>query len=194
MNEFLRASEVELEALFDLLPFIAKRSERGEVVLTAPFKYVQKAIGDALARRNGHTYSIEIKAERRFTGNVFLETFSNKPVNDGWMYTTCATEIWFYFLANRSLNMVNTAELREWAFGKPGTREQGRLAAFEEVPQQQYDQRNYTHGRIVPIRILQAEVASFRSASVPRLSPGERMTRPELEAALRSAFYAEATL
>lgn len=89
--------------------------------------------------------SLEIKCERKFTGNVFLETWSNHPTTRGWFYTSQADWLWYFFADVGRLYMFDLPALRRWA--------RGHLNDYRERSVNR-SQPNFTLGRAVPISVL----------------------------------------
>lgn len=157
INAFVQASTVEAESLLALKPFICQTAFDGQYILTDKgrlAKELQKTVGDALMKRNGEMYSVEIKAERENKyGNFFLETWSNRKwFTPGWMLTLNADILFYHFLEQDQLYIMNFQRLKEWAW------HQGGIYRFPEREQSKYDQRNDTWGRCVPIKVIGAEV------------------------------------
>jgi hypothetical protein len=183
MNAFDGARMVEARAMLRLRPFIEEQSD-GRFVVTdkgrlAPM--LQQVVGDVLfnARRDGRLYAVELKAEARQTGNLFLETWSNRNLenrdshaqrgsNPGWLYKLRADLLFYYFLDTDKLFVMDVFALKRWAFG--GGRQEGRLHQYREVRQGKYEQANDTWGRLVPISTLRVALETpVREFSVAQL-------------------------
>lgn len=187
MNAFDRASLVEAQGLEILKPYLAEVSA-GRYVMTAKgalSKHLQLIAGDALMNTpDDKVWGVEIKVEARHTGNLFLETWSNRNLgnkeshaergmNPGWLVHCRADVLMYYFLDTDDLYVINMFRLKRWAFGFPGDDHavKGRMYDFEEVAQRKHKQLNETCGRIVPISRLQAELrGSFRHCKVRQLA------------------------
>lgn len=157
MSAFVTASEVETEAMKDIVPFIASQSTNGRFVLTNKgrlSKELQKKYGDAFSETEAGIISVEFKAERENGhGNFFLETWSNRHwFTLGWMYTLDADMLLYYFLAERQMYSIPFPKLRKWAF------HENRIYSFPEKQQNKYVQMNDTWGRCVPITVVRNEV------------------------------------
>ncbi len=72
--------------------------------------------------------SVEIKAQRRWTGNLFLEVWSNKNLDDrgshiergstpGWLITCRADVLGFHFIDADTVLFLPLFRLQQWAFG-----------------------------------------------------------------------------
>lgn len=172
MNAFDLARGVEAQAMVRLLPFVEERAQSGRYVVTdkgrlAPF--LQEIVGDVIFNdKQDRMWSIEIKAERRFTGNLFLETWSNRNLenpdsharrgsNVGWLAKLQADLLFYYFLDVDRLFIGQVFALKRWAFGHGKV--EGRLYDYKEVTQAKYAQLNDTVGRLVSIADLCREMA-----------------------------------
>lgn len=183
MSAFEDAKSVEAASLLALRPFLEET--QGRYVLTnkgAASKLIQETLGDILFNdRKGRLWSVEMKAERRWTGNLFLEVWSNRNLTDaenhsgrgskaGWLVTTGADLLFWHFIDADKLVICNMLALKQWAFATPGKRLSepnargesvqlpGRIWDFEEKAQKAYSQLNDTRGRIVPVSVLEREM------------------------------------
>lgn len=172
MNAFDLARGVEAQAMVRLLPFLEEHTQSGRYVVTdkgrlAPF--LQEIVGDVIFNdRQARVWSIEIKAERKFTGNLFLETWSNRNLEDaasharrgsnvGWLAKLQADFLFYYFMDVDKLLIGQVLALKRWAFGYGEV--EGRLYDYKEVRQSKYAQQNDTLGRLVPIADLREQMA-----------------------------------
>lgn len=177
MNSFNQSRKVETESLAILLPFLEERFER--LVFTGKgrlAKRLQETVGDVLTNdQAGRIWSIELKAERQHTGNLFLETWSNRNLsnrqdwfdhgsNVGWLYKMCCDLFFYHFLDADRLYVIDVFSLKRWAFSASSNRPDltGRLFDFRERPQGKYQQLNDTHGRLVPVQVLFKELPPGR--------------------------------
>lgn len=183
MSAFEDAKSVEAKSLLSLRPFLEET--QGRYVLTnkgAASKLIQETLGDILFNdRNGRLWSVEMKAERRWTGNLFLEVWSNRNLVDaenhsgrgskpGWLLTTGADLLFWHFLDADKLVILNMLALKRWAFMTPSralsepngrgecVQKPGRIWDFEEKVQSVHAQLNDTRGRIVPVAVLEREM------------------------------------
>lgn len=110
---------------------------------------------------------MEIKIERRFTNNLFLETWSNRNLEDelrhaefgsngGWLQKSRADILAYYFLDSDDLIMCGMFRLKQWAY------KERKIEQFKEVAQSKYIQLNDTWGRLVPISILERDISCRR--------------------------------
>lgn len=185
MNSFDMARSVEAEAFVRLRPFLEEQADEGRYVVTdkgrlAPF--VQEVIGDVIMNKDGRMWSIELKAERRHTGNLFLETWSNRNLDDpvshaqrgsnpGWLLKSRADLFMYYFIEADILYVISGFALQRWAFGFGDNA--GRIYSFPERKQSKYAQRNDTIGRTVEVSVLMREMKPPpKKLSVAQLSLG----------------------
>ena len=101
---------------------------------------------------------------------LFLETWSNRNLESkashaelssrpGWLVTTRADVLLFYFLDAGAVVAVPAFRLQRWAFGSG---EQAGVYAWPEKRQGAHAQRNDTWGRCVPIEVVEREVGARR--------------------------------
>ena len=160
------ACSVEERGRAIILPFLKSRSHDGQLVVFnkgALMRHVQERIGDfAFNSDADRFYTVEMKVEQTHTGNLFLETWSNKNLenrqshfergsNPGWMLKSTAELLFYYFLDNDHLYIIDLLELQRWAFGVDEAQPQMLRPQYREVRQGRYHQRNDTWGRLVPI-------------------------------------------
>lgn len=176
---------VEDRAMDVLVPFMTQRVDDGRLVVinNGPLaKALQGSIGDVVMTVKDKMYSAEIKAEERHTGNLFLETWSNRNLEDrnrhaehgsnpGWLYKLKADLLLYYFLDTGDLYSMDFFKLQQWAFGA-GPYGQSNVFNFPEIGQQKYSQRNDTYGRLVPIEVIKKQVG-MNHYVVPYHTPGE---------------------
>lgn len=184
---FDESKRVEAEAFAILRPYLSERAD-GRLVVTSKgtlSRWLQESVGDVLVNigDDEKLFAIELKAERRHTGNLFLETWSNKNLNTrnshaerggnpGWMWKIRADILLYYFLDTDLLYSIDVLHLKRWAFGymREGERVDGRLYDFEEKLVR-CDQLNDTWGRCVPISVLLSEM---RAGSVKQTNVRQR--------------------
>ena len=160
MNAFKEASEIEALAKRELLPWLNMRCESVED--TGDNLWLQKIVGDFIVQIEGRKRGVELKAEARHTGNLYLETWSNRPaLTFGWLWTSRAHWLMYYFADNRILYVIDLPALQQWAV-------EGNIYRYAEKSQSKYDQLNFTWGRIVPVadipkRFIKAINAEQRS-------------------------------
>lgn len=82
---------------------------------------MQRTFGDLITMKDdGEVCSVELKTERRHTGNLFLESWSNLTRiagyrRDGWLYTLQADVYINIFLDVEVAYVMPLPELRRWA-------------------------------------------------------------------------------
>ena len=184
MNAFDDARTIEARSLMLLRPFLEET--QGRFVMTGKgrlAKYLQETVGDLLLNsRDGRIWGVELKAEQRWTGNLFLETWSNRNLDDadrhamvgskvGWLYGLKADLLFYHFLDADRLVILNMFSLKQWAFRTPSrnmsepnnknerSRLPGRLYDFRETEQKSREQLNDTRGRLVPVKVLEREMS-----------------------------------
>lgn len=161
MGAFQQASEIETIAKRELMPWLMMKCDHIEEV--PPGLFLQKLAGDFIVTQSAKRYGVELKAEQRHTGNLFLETWSNRPeMTFGWLWTSRADWLMYYFVDNAHLYILDMAALQRWA-------RDGAIYRYTEKPQARYDQLNYTYGRVVPINDIQ-----MAGVPVKRLTAEER--------------------
>lgn len=192
MNAFAQASLVEAKSLAILLPFLEEQADDGRLIMTAKGRlapFLQEVIGDIIMQKGGKLLSIEHKAEEHHTGNLFLETWSNRNLDDnrnhiqigsnpGWLWKTRADLIFYHFLDVDALYVIDAFVLKRWAFGfgKPGDARyaEGQIYKCEERPQGKYVQANDTWGRLVPVdaltKVLNKDGVAIKQLSIKQLS------------------------
>lgn len=173
-NSFAHASLVEQRGMALLLPFLEARAYQGRIVSTARgtlARTLQASFGDVLLNTDANTlWAIEAKIERRWTGNLFLEIWSNRNLESkaahaargstpGWLVTCRADLLAFYFLDSDDLIFVPVFRLKRWAFGSGP---QAGVYGFPEKCQGRYAQLNDSWGRIVPVEVIAREVGVRR--------------------------------
>lgn len=92
-------------------------------------------------------HSIEIKAEEHWTGNLFIERWSNRHrQTDGWLVTLDCDLLLYHFLETDRCLVLNFQRLRRWVLEHE--------ARFRLVDQKKYKQLNDTWGLLVPVHAL----------------------------------------
>jgi hypothetical protein len=97
--------------------------------------------------------TLEVKTERKHTGNLFIETWSNKTPDaewrrDGWILTLSTDLIAFAFLDVEAFYLIDFRALRDWCLD-------GAMYLYpERSPAASLEgrQKNHTIGHIVPVR------------------------------------------
>lgn len=181
MSTFRQSTRTELEGMRRLTGWLQSISSPTKLMpLGYRFtnhmrdaKEWQQVWGDVayFCRRDQRVKTLELKIEERFTGNAFLEAFSNLPatrqdflqrgINCGWLFKNPAEQTGFQFLDNDSFFLLDTFNLKSWALDtqtshRPDTRP--RLYDFKFTEQRKCEQKNHTWGHVVPLAILEKEV------------------------------------
>lgn len=155
MNAFQKASLVEQEGMRILLPFISGHADRGHYTTTFKGKLArefQRRAGDVLFNQEGAIVTCECKTERKYTGRLFIEVWSNRSrLTRGWLDHLQCDYLLYLFLDNRHLYPMRFDRLKSWCFGTEGPE---RLCKYPIVKQAKYEQLNDTWGRLVPIECL----------------------------------------
>jgi hypothetical protein len=165
---------IEAEAMLVMRPYLEEKSD-GRFVVTSKgtlAKWLQESVGDVLMNVGAEErlIAIELKAEKKHTGNLFLETWSNKNLNardshgyygsnPGWMLKIKADALLYYFLDVDILYSLDVFSLKRWAFGygKKDNEKAGNIFRFPEKLVS-HDQANDTWGRCVPVSVLWNEM------------------------------------
>lgn len=186
MNAFDNARLVEADSLNVLRPFLEDYSS-GSYWISAKgplARCFQEQHGDVLfTDQEGRMRSVEMKAERRHTGNLFLEVWSNRNFDDrdsflrlgsnpGWLSKLRADYLFYHFLDNDTLYILNLWRLQQWAFGCRATG--ANIYRYREEAQNQREQMNTTVGRLVPVADLKtAELVKVFHPRQANLWPDE---------------------
>lgn len=168
MNAFDAARTIEAESLGILRPFLEEYSH-GHYMISGKgplARALQAQCGDILFNdRSDRLRSVELKAERRHTGNLFLEIWSNRNFAQrdkflehgakiGWLFSNRADTLFYHFLDNGVLYILDMWQLQRWAFGHGDNR--ANIWSYAQRPQSKYGQMNETVGCLVPLSDLKA--------------------------------------
>lgn len=170
-NSFDQTKMVEAESRRIIEPLLELHTN-GRYVYTDKgrlSKEFQRRYGDVLVNmaQRGDMLSVEMKAERKETGNLFLELFSNgSRYNFGWMAHSDADLLFYHFLDSDALYITDMQWLRSWFwFGIGPTRKNGSqrihrpgFVRFEMKRQKTYSQMNDTWGCPVSVMVIKDEV------------------------------------
>ena len=187
MNAFRDASVVGDVAVEKALRLFRERAYLGQVVTTFKGRMaeeLQRSAGDLLynpANDSDRIVAVEVKGENRFTGNFFLEYWSNRSrLTPGWMLTLRADLLCYVFNDVQRAFVISLPKLQNWAFSKETERPgfDGYIYRFRLVRQSKYDQLNDTWGRLVPIeevrtkvRLVEWDLCEWREVTAPDLGP-----------------------
>lgn len=137
------------------------------VVINAPAHFGRELqqFGDMVVQWDGHKEKpikyIELKIENKYTGNLFVETWSNKArKTPGWIINTKAEHLFYYFISNDTLISLDMMELKDFIYQVDSS---GKVNAYKyrEVKQGKCQQMNDTWGLLVPIDDLK-DLPSYR--------------------------------
>ena len=108
---------------------------------------MQKTFGDFVIvpkwyRKEGWSCPVELKAEKKHTGNLFIENWSNKDKKKGWLHTSKCAILVYHFLDIDLAYFFPFEILRTYVLENKDT--------FREVVQTKYNQENVTTGYLVP--------------------------------------------
>lgn len=153
MSYYTDSNKVEATGLAILYPFITRVT--GNDVMPLTDQCLQKSAGDLLANFAKLGWkSVECKIEQKHTGNLFIETWSNREWGTpGWLFTSQADILMVYFLDVDKLICVSLPALKHWLLNKDNPA----LDRYRSV-QVKKQQRNDTHGAVIPIVDIKAEV------------------------------------
>lgn len=178
--------KVEDEGLSVLFPFLKRLAHDGRLVLLnkgTMAHHLQRDTGDFILNSDEDEFwTVELKVEQNKTGNLFLETWSNKNLenrhshleygsNPGWMLKLRSDLLFYYFLRADELYVINLFKLQRWAFGSAVA--PARIYDFPEVKQRKYAQANDTYGRLVPLPVIDREVG-FRQLCPKRMARADQ--------------------
>lgn len=119
--------------------------------------FLQKHLGDLVwwhkdpSKHAGISFA-EVKAETRFTGNVFVETWSNwaedpSRVTPGWASKIRGHFIFYVFVDKCILYMIPREPIMQWFWNNHDK--------YPERTQRKASQRNVTRGVLVPLRDIE---------------------------------------
>lgn len=129
-----------------------------------PSEVWQRTFGDLLYIRAGRLFGAEVKTERKYTGNLFAETYSNAMPTQyerrGWLVTlTGAMSYINVFLDRMAVFYMKLPDLRKWLI------DDERLRDFEmRLVRKSANgcQKNQTIGHLVPYEQLMVPPVSAR--------------------------------
>jgi hypothetical protein len=167
VNAFDQASIVGDLAVEKALRLFRERAYHGQIVTTFKGRLseeLQRSAGDLLfntAKDPDRIVTVEIKGEDKFTGNFFLEYWSNRSrLTPGWMLTLRADLLCYVFNDAERAFIIGLPKLQQWAFIRMTERRRfdGHIYRFPLAAQGKYEQPNDTWGRLVPIGVVRREV------------------------------------
>lgn len=177
---FDKCRMVEAEGLAILGPFLDAKADGRLVMLDkGPLaRALQETTGDCIFQGpEGRAWSVEIKTEEQHTGNLFLESWSNRNLtepashisrgmNPGWMFKNRADLLMYYFLDTDQLYVMDFFKLKRWAFLYWA------VVDYPERPHGKRVQLNDAWGWCVPVSVLKRELGdrSFRVLNPKKLT------------------------
>jgi hypothetical protein len=145
---FDRTTQIGKVGIANVMPLIRSLASNGLVrTVSDDNQFEQICRGDLSYSYAGMERFVEVKTEEKHTGNLFLETWSNKACNNpGWMVKSNADILIYHFLDNGMTYLFDFKMLKKW-FVEKGS-------AFPEYPQRKNSQENDTWGKIIPLKHL----------------------------------------
>ena len=152
-----RAFEAEVAQEY-LIPFFRSRAAEGITLIEKGrhAKALQLRFGDLCynSKASGALFFVECKAERKHTGNLFIETWSNYPKRPGWWEHSDADLLAYFFRDRETLYVIDFPALKGWLTDE-------RLEGYREKPQKKHAQRNDSRGRLVPVEDIARQVPTW---------------------------------
>jgi hypothetical protein len=157
MNSFEYCQRIEEQGYELVKPYLGQNFDEYVYVNTVERNELvsafQQNFGDLIVKKNKALFFIDLKTETEDKyGNLFLETWSNKKRRTpGWFPPEVGVKadfVYYIFLKQRTLYILDLPKLRKWAF------EDGNIEDYPEKMQNKYDQLNDTWGRCVKIKDL----------------------------------------
>lgn len=132
------------EGVLAVLPIIRSLTPDGNFEMVSDENmYEQIGFGDVKYKMFGKEWFVEVKTETRWTGNLFLEEWSNEHVNLGWMNKSNADTLIYYFSDKKVAYLINFHILKKWyATCKKGLQYKTQFKNY---------QMNKTTGYLMPI-------------------------------------------
>lgn len=155
MDSYAAAKLVEAEGIRRLDKYLRRHhSTHGRVVWAMHGKLalaIQTQMGDVFVNREfGVIEAVELKAEKKLTGNCCIEIWSNrKRKKQGWLYTNDADWLACYYLDKDELRFCDFNKLKEWLSERYPSG-LSRIDTYPLIEQKKYYQLNDTWFRQVP--------------------------------------------
>lgn len=112
---------------------------------------------DAVLSKGGKQYLADFKIEKRYTGNLFLELWSNRnPFRPkvGWAVDSMCDYVVYCFLDVRKVFVLHKESMLKFL--------ESNWKRYTEVTQRAYAQVNVTTGVIVPVEDLASCIVFYR--------------------------------
>lgn len=188
MNAFDIGRGIEARSVAKLRGLLRDKCDDGRYVIISKgplAPVIQEIAGDLCMNRDGAVYFAELKAEEQFTGNLFIEVFSNRclanrddharyGMKPGWAITNGADLLLYHFLDVDDVYVIDFYRFKRWFFGSGVNGERDGVwwkygaSGFQRV-QQKYRQRNETVGILVPIKDIPRRTVLLHKWSVANL-------------------------
>ncbi len=172
MNAFDSCRGVEAQANALLLPYLEEKanclalSNKSTLAI-----WLQESVGDVILSTKDEQilFSVELKAEKKHTGNIFLETWSNKNLanrkshaergqNVGWLMKIRADLLLYYFIDVDMLYAFDVFSLKRWVFGDEKSAGKWSTGQLQERRQSKHSQMNDTWGVLASLVHLHEEL------------------------------------
>jgi hypothetical protein len=96
---------------------------------------------------------IEAKNETKWTGNLFIETWSNKPKRRGWLFNLTHCDMLFYFFGDKRnrVHILDMQKLRRTFIDGEDINKVAVISSksYGEIQQKKHHQKNDTWGLLV---------------------------------------------
>lgn len=156
-NEYQANLQTAKEAIEFVQPLFDEWMKPGSGLIDTNFvtqnELCQLRLGDFLlpVHWSGVVQAVEVKGEWKWTGNLFVETWSNRirGGKQGWIYSSCADILLMVYLEKGFVYHIPMEKLWNWCFADQNLYKNGR----KELKVQR-DQANITYGIPVPFREL----------------------------------------
>ena len=153
-------------------PFLRQISHQGRVVWTSKGRlsaWLQRTVGDVIMNTSPDAVvAIELKTERKHTGNLFIETWSNKSRHKpGWLWTLNTDLLCYYFLDTDRMYFVDFHSLKGWL----SSQHDGGGCVGERFAEKRAGRKqlNDTWGRCVPLSAIAREGPGYHTVSILQL-------------------------
>lgn len=166
-NAYDDARDVEKRGMQPVAEWI-KRQFRGDTLIDTNDpgvrEYLQKFAGDFLVQDvAGHLVTVEAKIEEKWTGNLFIEIWSNRSRGTrGWFHNSRADYLVCYFIDKDRLVYGPMRRLQDWWDAD------GSKRGFPLVKQSKYSQLNDTWGALVPVSSVNHIVTDYRLSDISK--------------------------
>jgi hypothetical protein len=162
MSAFEEACSVEHESRKILEPLLELAAYNGRWVWNGKGRLareLQVSVGDVILNTDAdRIISVELKAERKSSRNLFCEAWSNRSrFNPGWMWKSDADLLLYHFLSSDELYSIDFQKLKRW-FHDCENHSRPPWTQWPQALQGKYEQRNDTWGVLIPLDKIAAAV------------------------------------